>query len=197
MIPVSAPLPKSQKKKSMNWLIFALMTVACWGLYGIFLHAGQVEMQDKALGRYKAFLFVGLAYFITAVVAPLVVLLVKGADWSMPGKGMWLSLFAGILGAIGAFCVLLAMASGAKGGMSPAVVAISVMSIIFCGAPLVNAIVSICMDRPAGGLAAVPWQFFCGILMAALGGFMVVKFKPAGSHGAPPAKPPMEAQPKQ
>ena len=144
----------------MNWLIFALMTVACWGLYGIFLHAGQVEMRDPHLGRYKAFLFVGIAYFITAVLAPLVVLLVnKETSWAMPGKGMWLSLFAGILGAAGAFCVLLAMASGAKGGMSPAVVAISVMSIIFCGAPLVNAIVSICMDRPEGGLAAIPWQF--------------------------------------
>ncbi|MED5417757.1 MAG: hypothetical protein VYA27_03605 [Verrucomicrobiota bacterium] len=182
----------------MNWLIFALMTVACWGLYGIFLHAGQVEMQDKELGRYKAFLFVGIAYFITAVLAPLVVLLVnKETDWSMPGKGMWLSLFAGILGAAGAFCVLLAMASGAKGGMSPAVVAISVMSIIFCGAPLVNAIVSICMDRPEGGLAAIPWQFLCGILMAALGGFMVVKFKPAGSHGSPPRKPGIEAPAKE
>ncbi len=183
----------------MNWLIFALMTVACWGLYGIFLHAGQVEMQDKELGRYKAFLFVGIAYFITAVVAPLVVLLVKGTEgaWSMPSKGMWLSLFAGILGAAGAFCVLLAMASGAKGGMSPAVVAISVMSIIFCGAPLVNAIVSIWMDRPEGGLAAIPWQFLCGILIAALGGFMVVKFKPAGTPGSPPRKPGIEAPAKE
>ena len=184
----------------MNWLIFALMTVACWGLYGIFLHAGQVEMQDKVLGRYKAFLFVGIAYFITAVLAPLTVLLVKGADWAMPGKGMWRSLVAGILGAIGAFCVLLAMASGAKGGMSPAVVAISVMSIIFCGAPLVNAVVSICMDRPVGGFSAIPLPFLCGILMAAGGGFLVVKFKPAGSHGAPPAppaKPAVEAQAEQ
>ena len=187
----------------MNWLIFALMTVACWGLYGIFLHAGQVGMRDPHLGRYKAFLFVGIAYFITAVLAPLVVLLInKETDWSMPGKGMWLSLFAGILGAAGAFCVLLAMASGAaKGGPGAApLIAISVMSIIFCGAPLVNAIVSICMERPEGGLAAVPWQFLCGILMAALGGFMVVKFKPAGSpgsHGPPPGKPDIEAPAKE
>ena len=33
--------------KNMNWLYFALLTVACWGLYGIFLHAGQVGMADK------------------------------------------------------------------------------------------------------------------------------------------------------
>jgi len=169
----------------MNWLLFALMTVACWGLYGIFLHAGQVEMQDRVLGRYKAFLFVGIAYFLVAILAPLVVLIAKNADWSMPGKGMCLSLLAWILGAIGAFGVLLAMAAVAKSGMSPAVVAISVMSIIFCGAPLVNALVSICKDPPDGGLGAIPWQFLCGILMAALGGFLVVKFKPEGSHGAP------------
>ena len=176
----------------MNWLIFALMTVACWGLYGIFLHAGQVEMADKQLGRYKAFLFVGIAYFITAVLAPLAVLLAKNANWSMPGKGMWLSLLAGTLGAIGAFCVLLAMGAGAKGGMSPAIVAVSVMSIIFAGAPIVNAIVAMCIHPPKGGLGAIPAPFFLGILLAAVGGFMVTKFKPGS---APPKKPAEVQQP--
>ena len=57
---------------SMTWLIFALMTVVSWGLYGIFLHTGQVAMADPVHGRYKAFLFVGLAYFLTAVLAPFV-----------------------------------------------------------------------------------------------------------------------------
>jgi hypothetical protein len=40
--------------------------------------------------------------------APLAVLLVKGASWSYPVKGMWWSLVAGIVGAVGAFGVLLA-----------------------------------------------------------------------------------------
>ena len=31
----------------MNWLVFALMTVVSWGLYGIFLHNGQTAMADK------------------------------------------------------------------------------------------------------------------------------------------------------
>ncbi len=161
----------------MNWLIFALMTVACWGLYGIFLHAGQMGMADKELGRYKAFLFVGIAYFITAVLAPLVVLLMsKNMSWAMPPKGMWLSLVAGILGAIGAFCVLLAMGSGAKAGMNPGIVAVSVMSIIFAGAPIVNAIVALALHPPkAGGISPL---FIMGILLAAAGGFMVTKFKP-------------------
>jgi len=180
-----------EKTKNMSWLIFALMTVACWGLYGILLHAGQVGMADKELGRYKAFLFVGIAYFLIAVLAPLAVLLMaKNTNWAMPPRGMWLSLLAGVLGAIGAFCVLLAMGAGAKGGMSPAVVAMSVMAIIFAGAPIVNAIVAIALHPPKGGLGAIPLPFLLGILLAALGGYLVTKFKPIPA--APTAKAVME-----
>ena len=76
----------------MTWLFFALMTVFSWGLYGSFLHSGQVSMNDPVNGRYKAFLFVGIAYFLTAVLAPLGVLIVKGASWTYPVKGMAWSL---------------------------------------------------------------------------------------------------------
>jgi len=171
--------------KSMNWLTLALVTVACWGLYGIFLHAGQLGMADKELGRYKAFLFVGVAYFLTAVLAPLAVLLMsKNMNWNMPPKGMWLSLLAGTLGAVGAFFVLLALASGTKSGMNPGIVAVSVMSIVFAGAPIVNAITAIAMHPPKGGFSAIPVPFFLGVILAALGGFLVTKFKPGS---APPA----------
>ena len=171
--------------KSMNWLTLALVTVACWGLYGIFLHAGQLGMADKELGRYKAFLFVGVAYFLTAVLAPLAVLLMsKNMNWNMPAKGMWLSLLAGTLGAVGAFFVLLALASGTKSGMNPGIVAVSVMSIVFAGAPIVNAITAVAMHPPKGGLSAIPAPFFLGVILAALGGFLVTKFKPGS---APPA----------
>ena len=54
---------------NLNWLMFALMTVASWGLYGVFLHTGQIAMADPVNGRYKAFLFVGIAYLLTAVIA--------------------------------------------------------------------------------------------------------------------------------
>ena len=79
-----------------------------------------------------------------AVLAPLAVLITRGADWNYPVKGMWWSLVAGIVGAVGAFCVLLAF--GAKG--TPAVV----MSIVFAGAPVVNSVVAIWQHPPAGGL---------------------------------------------
>src|SRR5881628_1482689 len=92
----------------LAWLAFAFLTVVSWGVYGVFLHTGQVAMQDAVNGRYKAFLFVGIAYFLTAVLAPLLVLVVRGASWQFPSGGMLWSLIAGIAGAIGAFCVLLA-----------------------------------------------------------------------------------------
>ena len=149
----------------MAWLTFALMTVACWGIYGVLLHSGQMSMQDPVNGRYKAFLFVGIAYFITAVLAPLAILVINGATWEYPVRGMSFSLLAGIVGAAGAFCVLLAF--GAKG--SPAVV----MSIVFAGAPIVNAIVAFSIHPPAGGLSNLRWQFVLGIMLAALGGALV------------------------
>lgn len=161
---------------TMTWLIYALMTVASWGVYGIFLHTGQVAMGDPVNGRYKAFLFVGIAYFLTAVLAPLAILLIQGSDWNMPLKGMGWSLIAGIVGAIGAFCVLLAF--GAKG--TPSVV----MSIIFAGAPIVNAFVALSIHPPHGGWGSIRWQFYAGILMAALGGCLVTLYKP----GPPPPK---------
>jgi drug/metabolite transporter (DMT)-like permease len=159
----------------MNWLIFALMTVVSWGLYGIFLHSGQVAMKDQSNGLFKAFLFVGLAYFLTAVLAPLGMLATRKADWTFPSAGMGWSLLAGLVGAAGAFCVLLAF--GAKG--RPVVV----MSIVFAGAPIVNAIVAMYLNPPEGGMGAIKWQFYLGILLAAVGGCLVTFFKP------PPAMP--------
>src|SRR6266446_1928747 len=162
----------------LAWLAFALLTVVSWGVYGVFLHTGQVAMQDPVNGRYKAFLFVGIAYFLTAVLAPLALLMLKGAPFSgYTSKGMGWSLIAGIVGAVGAFGVLLAF--GAKG--TPAVV----MSIVFAGAPVVNAVVAIVQHPPAGGVSSIKPQFFVGILLAALGGCLVTYYKPNPA----PAKP--------
>ena len=131
----------------MAWLGWAMLTVVSWGVYGVFLHTGAMGMADPANGRIKAFLFVGVAYFLTAVLAPLAILALNGASWDFPAKGLWWSLIAGIVGAIGALGVLLAF--GAKG--TPAVV----MSIVFAGAPVVNALYALVTHPPAGGWGAV------------------------------------------
>ena|SRR5579859_5053479 len=172
--------------QSQGWLFYALITVGCWGLYGAFLHSGQMGMQDPVHGRYKAFLCVGIAYFLTAVLAPLAVLVLKGASWNFTPSGIAWSLFAGIVGAVGAFSVLLAF--GAKG--SPAVV----MSIVFAGAPVLNAIYSLILHPPAGGWLKVPAPFVLGIVLAAVGGCLVSLYKPAPAVLRPPAAASQTAQ---
>ncbi|HEU0011151.1 MAG TPA: hypothetical protein VFT34_15140 [Verrucomicrobiae bacterium] len=166
------------------WLAFTLLTVLTWGVYGILLHKGQVLMGDPVNGRYKAFLFVGIAYFLTAVLAPLLLLAARGTAFSgYTAAGGWWSLIAGIAGAIGAFGVLLAF--GAKG--TPPVV----MSLVFAGAPLVNALLSTLLHPPANGWGTVKPQFYLGILLAVAGGYCVARYNPA-APAAPkkPASPP-------
>jgi len=99
-------------------------------------------------------------------------------SWKFTSGGMGWSLVAGIVGAAGAFGVLLAF--GAKG--TPAVV----MSIVFAGAPVVNAVYSLILHPPAGGWKNLPWPFVLGIALAATGGCLVSLYKPAPAP--PPAK---------
>jgi hypothetical protein len=181
----------------MTWLVFALMTVVSWGVYGVFLHTGQTLMKppgaakiDPSVLRYKAFLFVGIAYFLVAVLAPLTLLLIKGEAWrGYTAPGMSWSLIAGIVGAIGAFGVLLAFGNGGVPGV--------VMSIVFAGAPVVNALYSLIAHPPAGGWGAIKWPFYLGILLAAAGGCLVTFYKPPPSapKDAAAAMAPAQARP--
>jgi drug/metabolite transporter (DMT)-like permease len=174
-----------------TWLIYTMLTVLSWGVYGILLHKGQTLMRmpgdtaaDPGVLRYKAFLFVGVAYFLTAVLAPLFLLMSKGQAFTgYTSSGAWWSLIAGIAGAIGAFGVLLAF--GAKG--TPPVV----MSIVFAGAPLINALVGSLLHPPKNGWGQVNPMFFAGILLAVSGGYLVARYNPANL--APPKKAPAPA----
>ena len=161
------------------WAPFVVLTMMMWGTYGVLLHAGQGAMGDPVNGRYKAFLFVGVAYLLTAVLAPAALLWFRGADWVMTPGGVGWSLAAGVVGAVGAFSVLLAF--GAKG--SPAVV----MSLIFAGAPIINALVSLTLHKQWG---EIRWQFIAGVIIAAVGAYLVVAYKPGPvkAHSPPAAE---------
>ena len=83
--------PTTAQSSSSSWLIFALLTVASWGLYGILLHTGRSAMPAGAeLGNasLKAFLWVGVAYFVVAIVGPVIVLKSRGTDWSFTNSGI-------------------------------------------------------------------------------------------------------------
>ena len=165
----------------MPWYIWALMTVICWGTYGVCMHTGSMKMESPEHGRIMAFLWVGLAYFLTAVIAPIIILKLKGGPidfWAYPAKGWQWSLIAGTLGAIGALGVLLAFGAAPK----PTVAYVPViMSIIFAGAPSVNAIVNTTKANAWGNVSA---PFILGIVLAAVGGFLVTKYVPKPSKPA-------------
>jgi uncharacterized membrane protein YeaQ/YmgE (transglycosylase-associated protein family) len=174
-------------------LLYVLGVIVCWGLYSVFLHMGSMGMKgaataaDPMANRMKAFLLVGIAYFLIAIVGPLLVLKSRatGAEgyWHLPFQGWTLSFVAGLLGAVGAFFLLMALSSGRSPGESKQLIAL-VPTLVFAGAPLVNAVVSVTKEHL---WAKTPWQFFAGLILAAVGAGLVMFFKP--SAGPPPAKP--------
>ena len=173
-------------------LLYVLGVVICWGLYSVFLHMGSVGMTienvkpDLTSNRMKAFLLVGIAYVLVAVVGPLIILKMRDSGapthWSFPSTGWRMSLIAGLLGAFGAFFLLMALSSdGGDVGMRKVLIAM-VPTLVFAGAPLVNAIVSVTKE---GLWSKTPPQFYAGLLLAAAGAGLVMFYKPSSP---PPAK---------
>ena len=75
------------------------MAALCWGAYGPVLHIGQAKMAGS---RLRPFACVGIAYFLIAVAAPLVLIYSRAEDLgSWTANGMLWSFAAGIAGAIG------------------------------------------------------------------------------------------------
>jgi len=170
----------------MNWLVFALMTVASWGVYGVLLHKGRGAMPmgtEAPHAGLKAFLFVCIAYALIGLAAG-ALLKWRGSNWSFSSGGIQWSLVAGAAGAIGAFTLVLAL--GAAAQIYKGAAAAAVMPIVFAGAPIVNTIVAMTLHPPKGGLKALPAPFVLGCVLAAVGAFLVAKYAP--SSVATPAK---------
>ena len=146
-----------------------LLTVLCWGAYGSVLHKGQHALGND---RLKPLICVGIAYFVLAIIVPVVVLSINGklgGGWSFSGIS-W-SLAAGAAGACGAFGIILALTYGG----SPTFV----MPLVFGGAPIINVMVSMYFQgitfKDAG--AKLP-MFMAGVVMVAVGAAMVLVFAP-------------------
>src|SRR6185295_11908225 len=167
-----------------QWHIFALLTVASWGIYGVLLHKGRGQMPMGAEAPHaglKAFLFVCIAYALIGL-ASAALLKLRGSNWSFSGGGIKWSLIAGAAGAVGAFTLVLAL--GAAAQIYKGAAAAAVMPIVFGGAPVVNTIVAMALHPPDGGMKSIPMPFFLGCVMAAVGAFLVAKYAPS-STGAP------------
>ena len=150
------------------WLLFSLIKVGALGIYGILLHASRIAMVDPTHAQYKTLLFAGVGFSLVAILGSVVILRFRGIEWRFPIKGMVLATLAGVASGTTALGILLAFQ--AEG--TPAVV----MTILFTGASLINAIVALAVDTPqAGGLR---WQFLLGLQLAILGICMVTIYRP-------------------
>lgn len=178
-------------KPMMLVALFVAGAALSWGVYVPVVH----EAAQSLKSNLRAFLFVGLAYFLVAVLVPVLFIFVlktdptaKGTPNFELGPCLW-GLAAGIAGAIGALCVIFAVTNAGKGG------AIYVAPLVFAGAPIINTIATITYFHPVKTLP--DWRFFLGLVLAACGAAMVMLFNPVDKPATPsaPATAPASEQP--
>ncbi len=145
------------------------LTALCWGAYGPVLHFGREAMHSSL----RPFVCVGAAYFVIAVLVPLLLLARGGERGAWTAKGTLWSLLAGSAGALGALGVILALGFGGK--------PIYVMPLVFGGAPVVNTLLSAALGRAFNQLKA---PFLAGLILVILGAVTVLVFKPQPSVAA-------------
>jgi hypothetical protein len=166
------------------WIAFVVGAVLSWGVYVPTLHEGQSMIGGgrPSEGALRAFLCVGFAYFVTAVLIPVGLLLLNLAggetlDFRREGvfnfRGVSFATAAGTAGAAGALCIILSIKNGGK--------PLYIAPLVFAGAPIVNAIVSLIWHPPAEltNPKMLPgWGMFAaGLVLAALGAGLVLYSK--------------------
>src|SRR5262245_35330473 len=100
------------------------------------------------------FICLGIAYFLIAVLAPAVLMQIKGDPGSWSVRGAVWSFAAGVAGAVGALGVILALNHGG----SPIVV----MPLVFGCAPVINTFVTIGMTRTHREVKPI---FYAGLIL--------------------------------
>jgi hypothetical protein len=129
--------------------------------------AGQVA-------RLRPFVCLGLAYFLIGVIVPALWLYFRGEKGEWTIKGIAWSLAGGALGAVGALGITLAFAFGGK--------PIYVMPLVFGGAPVVNAFLTIYLARR---LKEISPLFLAGLIITAIGAVIVLFAAPHKSAPSP------------
>jgi hypothetical protein len=147
----------------MGWVLFVAGAVLSWGVYGVLLHQGGVQLGNPL----KALLCVGVAYFLIGVLVPVGTLSAQGGLGTFNSAGLWNATIAGALGAIGAACIIYAFRFGG--------LPLYVMPLVVGGAPIVNVFFSMLLHPPKN---PVNPMLYVGLLFASLGAAMVLYFRP-------------------
>lgn len=158
-----------------------LLTGVCWGSYGPVLHWGQNAM-PTANDRMRPFLCVGLAYFVIAVVVPMILLgggALSPSTWTM--KGFFWSSAAGVAGAVGALGIVIALTNGGKPSY--------VMPLVFGLAPVINSAFTLYFMGTWKDFQGEPMKlgfFLAGLILVAVGAVTVLVSTPKPKpHGKP------------
>lgn len=150
------------------WVLFVIGAIIFWGAYVPTIHAGQMAIGTKNKALW-AFMWVGLAYCLVAVLAPAGIMAARQELSPGPtSKGSMISLIAGVQGALGALCVILALWWGGN--------PLYVAPLVFAGAPIVNTLVAMMIHPPK---SSPNLMYYGGIVLAAIGAALVLRFKPS------------------
>ncbi len=147
----------------MSWIALAASAAVSWGLYGAALHKGQTALGNPM----RAMLCVGIAYFLIAVLVPVIALTSQGEWRNFNLTGTATATMAGALGALGAVCITYAF----RAGGSPMIV----MPLVFGGAPLINVLSTMIMHPPRNAPSPM---LYLGFLLVASGAGMVLYYRP-------------------
>ena len=170
--------PKGDATDPINWIAVGLsiaMAILCWGSYGPFLHLGQSKMGGS---RLRPFCCVGIAYFVIAVMIPIVALESMHSGSGYTAQGMMWSVLAGTAGAMGALGIILAFTFGGK--------PIFVMPLVFGFAPVINTITSI-IEK--GKFESLNGMFALSLLLGISGAVTVLLNAPKSAPHGKPAEP--------
>lgn len=138
-----------------TWLLFVVLTVLSWGTYIPTLHKGQLALGGSGI---HAFLLVGVAYLLVAIAVP-GAMVARAGSWNVfTSSGVAFTMAAGVLGALGALGIVLALVNGGKPSVVP--------PLVFAGAPVVSVFVAMLYNPPRESPSPL---FFLGIVMAAAG----------------------------
>ncbi|CAN5531273.1 hypothetical protein BH11PLA2_BH11PLA2_46480 [soil metagenome] len=200
---------------NLPWWAYVAFAGLAWGTYVpiIFYGGGELSLLNPAGkpigigGRLASILCVGGAYFVLGVLVPLAILATNDSakvDWKT--SGITFAGLAGVMGALGAICVIFAskaaMDQAVDEGVNPATYRVFIAPLIFCLAPLINTILSL-VWHPAPGNPFVfdfhmpDWKLPAGIMLMAAGTFLVLKSKEdmEATKSAPPKPATVSASP--
>ncbi|MBX9585446.1 MAG: hypothetical protein K2X87_34500 [Gemmataceae bacterium] len=188
------------------WWGYVVAAGLAWGTYVPIIFYGGTELTTRPGtigGRLASILCVGVAYFVLAVVVP--VLLMSSRDDAKPEwktNGLIFSGLAGVAGAVGAICVIFASKAAVDqaklDGVNPATYRIYIAPLIFALAPAINTVLSLLWHPKPGdpwhfGFEVPGWKLPAGILLVATGTFLVLYSKEEAEAGKAKPVPPVPA----